>query len=64
MSTVANSEDYNEMPHNVEQQGSHKAYQRETTVSSNDSLPFQNENFSYRKEFAPRGSELFPLRAF
>ena len=25
--------------------------------------PFQNENFSERKEFAPRGSEFFPLRA-
>ena len=43
----------------------------ETTGSSSDSLHFkrvsyQNENFSYnsiRKEFAPRGSELFPLRA-
>ena len=23
--------------------------------------PFQNANFSYRKEFAPRGSEFFPL---
>ena len=32
----------------------------------NDSLqlrPFQNGNFSKRKEFAPRGSEFFPLRA-
>ena len=26
-------------------------------------VPFQNGNFSYRKEFAPRGSEFFPLRA-
>ena len=26
-------------------------------------VPFQNENFSQRKEFAPRGSEFFPLRA-
>ena len=25
--------------------------------------PFQNWNFSLRKEFAPRGSEFFPLRA-
>ena len=25
--------------------------------------PFQNGNFSQRKEFAPRGSELFPFRA-
>ena len=25
--------------------------------------PFQNRNFSERKEFAPRGSEFFPLRA-
>ena len=22
--------------------------------------PFQNENFSYKKEFDPEGSELFP----
>ena len=27
-------------------------------------VPFQNRNFSLRKEFAPRGSEIFPLRAF
>ena len=26
-------------------------------------IPFQNGNFSLRKEFAPRGSEFFPLRA-
>ena len=26
-------------------------------------VPFQNENFSYRKEFALRGSEFFPIRA-
>ena len=26
-------------------------------------FPFQNGNFSYRKEFAPRGSKFFPLRA-
>ena len=26
-------------------------------------VPFQNGNFSQTKEFAPRGSELFPLRA-
>ena len=26
-------------------------------------VPFQNGNFSLRKEFAPRGSEFFPLRA-
>ena len=26
-------------------------------------IPFQNGNFSERKEFAPRGSEFFPLRA-
>ena len=26
-------------------------------------VPFQNENFSERKEFAPRRSEFFPLRA-
>ena len=26
-------------------------------------VPFQNGNFSKRKEFAPRGSEFFPLRA-
>ena len=25
-------------------------------------VSFQNENFSKRKEFAPRGSEVFPLR--
>ena len=25
-------------------------------------VPFQNGNFSERKEFAPRGSEFFPLR--
>ena len=25
-------------------------------------VPFQNVNFSYRKEFAPRGSEFFPWR--
>ena len=25
--------------------------------------PFHNGNFSYRKEFAPRGSKFFPLRA-
>ena len=24
---------------------------------------FENQNFSYRNEFAPRGSEFFPLRA-
>ena len=47
--------------------GSEKCHvqQRETIVSSNDSLqlrPFQNGNFS-KKEFAPRGSEFFPLRA-
>ena len=27
-------------------------------------VTFQNWNFSERKEFAPRGSEFFPLRAF
>ena len=26
-------------------------------------VTFQNWNFSKRKEFAPRGSEFFPLRA-
>ena len=26
-------------------------------------VPFPNGNFSERKEFAPRGSEFFPLRA-
>ena len=26
-------------------------------------IPFQDRNFSERKEFAPRGSEFFPLRA-
>ena len=26
-------------------------------------VPFQNGNFSYRKEFAPRGSKFFRLRA-
>ena len=26
-------------------------------------VPFQKGNFSQRKEFAPRGSEFFPLRA-
>ena len=26
-------------------------------------VPFQNGNFSLRKEFAPRGSKRFPLRA-
>ena len=26
-------------------------------------VPFQNGNFSQRKEFAPKGSEFFPLRA-
>ena len=34
------------------------AHQRETTVSRN-CVPFLNENFSERKEFAPRGSEFF-----
>ena len=35
-------------------------------TSKGDSLqlcPFSNWNFSLRKEFAPRGSEFFPLRA-
>ena len=42
------------------------AHQRETTRSSSDSLqlrPFSKWNFSKRKEFAPRGSEFFPLKA-
>ena len=26
-------------------------------------IPFHNRNFSLWKEFAPRGSEFFPLRA-
>ena len=26
-------------------------------------IPFYNENFSERKEFAPRGSEFFALRS-
>ena len=42
------------------------AHQRETTVSSNDSLQFRlfsNGNFTKRKEFAPIGSEFFPLGA-
>ena len=26
-------------------------------------VPYQNGNCSYRKEFAPRGSEFFPLKA-
>ena len=39
-------------------------HQGETTGTSSDSLQLrQNENFSSRKEFAPRGSEFFPLRA-
>ena len=34
----------------------------QTMILSN-CIPFQNENFSYRKEFALRGSEFFPLKA-
>ena len=37
------------------------AHQRETTGFN--CLPFRNGNFSLMKEFAPRGSEFFPLRA-
>ena len=33
------------------------------TVFRFNCVPFHNENFSERKEFAPRGSEFFPLRA-
>ena len=38
------------------------AHQRETTGSSRG-FPFQNGNYFKRKEFTPRGSEFFPLRA-
>ena len=33
------------------------------TVSLFNFVPFQNGNFSERKEFAPRRNEFFPLRA-
>ena len=44
------------------------AHQRETAGSSGEQIHFnqvifQNGNVSLRKEFFPRGSEFFPLRA-
>ena len=40
-----------------------KGRQLEQAVTLFNCAPFQNRNFSWRKEFAPRGSEFFPLRA-